>query len=81
MKTTKADETCWDCAKPMVRKKVGYSLFGIQLGEFQALECPNCKEPFFSEETSKKIIAFARLKKGTDVTITPESRDRMVITV
>ena len=110
----KSDDQCWDCGKKMVRKTVPYSLYGIEIGKFPAKACPACDEPFFSEETSKRItqlvktknlwglqaktkvgqagktldirlpkriVEFIELKKGTEVTITPESKNRLTISV
>lgn len=108
------EETCWECGKKMHKKNVEYTLYGISLGKFPALICETCKEPFFSEETSKnittlakekglwglqaktkvgqagktldirlpkKIIDFIELKKGTEITITPEGKRKLMITI
>lgn len=110
----KSNDACWDCGKKMVSKTVPYSLYGIEIGRFPAKICPKCNEPFFSEETSKKItrlvkekklwglqantrvgqagktldirlpkkiIDFIELKKGTEVTITPENKNKLVISL
>ncbi len=58
----KEENTCWECGKKMVTKKVEYSLYGILIGKFPALVCENCKEHFFSEETSKKITQIVKEK-------------------
>ncbi len=108
------ENICWDCNRKMQRKNVEYSLYGVGIGQFPAMVCPHCQEPFFSEETSKKIsliakerglwglqaktkvgqagktldirlpkkiIEFIHLKKGAEVTITPENKNKLVITV
>jgi len=47
---------CPVCDKgKLIKKNVGYSVYGIELGKFPAEVCSNCKEEWFSEETAKKI--------------------------
>lgn len=103
---------CYMCNKGnLVNKKVPYELYGQKLGDFEAEVCTECREVFFSEETSKKITALAkkeglwglssktkigqagtaldirlskklidffRLKRGEEVILYPESRNRLV---
>lgn len=107
------EDECWDCGVKMKKQNVDYSLFGVLIGKFPALVCENCKIPYFSEETSKKItqiakekglwglqaktkigqagktldirlpkkiIEFIKLKKGLEVTIIPETKNKLIIT-
>lgn len=47
---------CPVCEKgKMVKKKVPYFVYGIEIGKFQADVCTECGEQWFSEETAKKI--------------------------
>ena len=44
-------------------KKVPYSVYGVELGIFQAQVCNACGEQWFDEETSKRIQELEK-KKG-----------------
>ncbi len=107
-------EKCYLCEKGMLaRKKVGYTLYGIPIGKFEAEVCNSCKEEFYDEDVSKKITAivkkkglfglaaktkigqsgstldirlpkkiiqFLNLKKGAEINLQPEGKNRLVIT-
>ena len=55
-------DKCWECGVKMIKKKVDYALYGIQIGKFPALVCPKCGGTYFSEETSKKITEITKDK-------------------
>lgn len=108
-------EKCYICEKGnLSKKKMGYKLYGVSLGEFEAEVCDSCGEIFYSEEESRKmtaaakakglwglaaktkigqagttldvrlpkrIIDFMKLRKGEEVTVHPEGRNRIIITV
>ncbi len=49
-------EKCYECGKGnLKRKKVKYSIYGIEIGTYLAEVCDKCGVEFFSEETSEKI--------------------------
>ena len=55
---------CYICEKgELTRVKTPYKLYGEYLGDFGAEQCSNCKEVFYSEETSRKMTEAAK-KKG-----------------
>ena len=55
---------CPVCEKSELRKgKVRELMFGVDLGEFPALVCSNCKESFTDEETTR-LIQEAAKKEG-----------------
>jgi len=55
---------CQICEKgTLKKKKVKYTIHGIDLGLFPAQACSSCKEQWFDEETSKKIQELEK-KKG-----------------
>ena len=52
---------CPNCEKSALRKgKIREVMFGVDLGEFPALVCSNCKESFTDEATTKKIEEAAK---------------------
>lgn len=54
-------EKCYTCGKgKLARKKVNYSLYGFDLGRFEALVCDRCEEVFFVESESRKMTAKAK---------------------
>lgn len=109
------EEKCYICEKGhLTKKKVDYSLYGVNIGKFNAEVCNKCGEIFFDEDTSKKmtevakkkglwglqtktkvgqagttldirlpkrIIEFLNLKKGKEVEIYPEGKNRLVISI
>ena len=106
---------CYICEKGnLTGKKIDYSLYGKNLGKFNAEVCDKCGETFFDEVVSKKmtqiakkkglwglqtktkvgqagstldirlpkkIINFLNLKKGEEVDIYPEDRNKLVISI
>ena len=55
---------CYICEKgELIRVKTPYKLYGEYLGDFDAEQCSNCKEVFYSEEISRKMTEAAK-KKG-----------------
>lgn len=47
---------CFTCGKSeLARKKVEYTQFGMSLGRFDALVCPQCGETVFEGNTSEQI--------------------------
>ncbi|MBU2637494.1 MAG: YgiT-type zinc finger protein [Nanoarchaeota archaeon] len=47
---------CYVCEKGnLAKKKVAYTIFGTEVGKFEAEVCTNCGEAFFDEEVSRKI--------------------------
>ena len=55
---------CPTCEKRELRKsKTREAMFGVDLGEFSAMVCSNCKESFTDEATTK-LIEEAAKKKG-----------------
>ena len=105
---------CDECGGNFVKKKKEFELFGISLGEFDALVCQKCSQTLFTEEVSdqidkiakekglwglesrtkvaqtgdsltirvnKKLANFLNLKKGEEVTLIPESKNKIIITI
>ncbi|HIG98398.1 TPA: hypothetical protein HA231_03170 [Candidatus Woesearchaeota archaeon] len=55
---------CAVCEKGKLKKgSIREVMFGVDLGEFPALVCSNCKESFTDEETTRRIQQIARKKK------------------
>lgn len=55
---------CPVCEKgSLVRKKVPYSVYGVELGSFPAKVCGKCGEHWFDEAAARKIEEIER-KKG-----------------
>ena len=55
---------CYICEKgELIRVKNPYKLYGEYLGDFDAEQCSNCKEVFYSEYTSRKMTGVVK-KKG-----------------
>jgi len=54
---------CPICDGKLVRKKVAYAVYGINLGNFMADVCTKCGEQWFNEKTSKQIEEIEK-KKG-----------------
>ena len=44
------------------KKRVKEEQLGVYLGEYEGLECNCCKESFFDEETTKKILEKSKEK-------------------
>ena len=108
-------EKCYVCEKEnLIKKRVDYNLYGVNIGKFNAEVCNKCGEIFFDENTSKKmteiakkkglwglqtktkigqsgttldvrlpkrIIEFLNLKKGKEVEIYPEGKNKLVISI
>jgi YgiT-type zinc finger domain-containing protein len=56
-------EKCYICEKgSMIKKKVDFSMYGINLGKFEAQVCNRCGEEFFDEKTSDLIDEAAKEK-------------------
>lgn len=56
-------EKCYICEKgDLIKKKVDYKLYGIDLGKFYAEVCSKCGEIFFDEKISKKMTELAKEK-------------------
>ncbi len=54
---------CYNCQKAeMYKKKVDFIQFGITLGKFDALVCPQCHETMFEGHVSKQIETKAKEK-------------------
>lgn len=51
---------CDECGGKIVKKKVDYAIFGINLGKFPAEVCTKCGETCFAEETSRKMTKIAK---------------------
>lgn len=58
MKRTK----CEECGGKIVRKKVPFSLYGVELGIFPAEICRKCREEVYDETTMDKINTMAKQK-------------------
>ena len=57
-------EKCYTCEKgELIKKKTDFSMYGVNLGRFQAEVCNKCGEIFFDEKTSDEIDGIAK-KKG-----------------
>ncbi|MBW2968681.1 hypothetical protein KY304_02555 [Candidatus Woesearchaeota archaeon] len=54
---------CEECNGKIIRKKVSFNLYGIDLGKFTADFCPKCNEEVYDEKTLDKINKIAK-KKG-----------------
>jgi len=52
-----------ECGGIIIKKKVDFSMYGVNLGKFEAEVCQKCKEELFSEEVSNQIDEVAK-KKG-----------------
>ncbi len=46
---------CVFCKVETKKQDVDYKEYGVSLGKFPAMVCPQCKESFFDAETAKKI--------------------------
>lgn len=46
---------CVFCEIETKKQDVDYKEYGVSLGKFPAMVCPQCKEIFFDAETAKKI--------------------------
>ena len=47
---------CFACGKSeLIKKKVDYMQFGMNLGRFDALVCPQCGETLFEGDVSEQI--------------------------
>ena len=109
------EEKCYMCENgDLIKKKVDFSVYGINIGKFEAEVCNKCKEVFFDEKASdeidkiskqkglwglsthtkinkvgtsiavtinKKISEFMKLKKGEDVFVYPESKNKLIVEV
>ncbi len=59
--------------------------YGALIGKVDAEVCSDCNETFFSEQNSidvrisKRIAEFAGLRKGAEVRVYPEGRNRIII--
>ena len=53
---------CVFCKIEMENKEIGYEEYGVFLGKFPAMVCPNCGESFFDLEIAKKIQAKSKEK-------------------
>lgn len=51
---------CDKCNGKIIKTKVDYILFGVNLGEFPAEVCTKCGEKLFSEETTDSILETAK---------------------
>ncbi len=58
MKRTK----CEECKGKIIRKKVPFKLYGIELGMFTAEICQKCNEEIYDEDTLDKINKAAKQK-------------------
>lgn len=55
---------CPICEKgELILKSVKYSVYGIDLGVFPAKACPECREEWFDEKTSRKIEELEKKKR------------------
>jgi hypothetical protein len=54
------EEKCWECGGRIVKRKKDFSLYGINIGEFDAEVCKKCGEVVFSEEASDQIDKAAK---------------------
>jgi len=52
-----------ECGGRIIKKKVDFSMYGVNLGKFEAEVCQKCGEELFSEEVSNQIDEVAK-KKG-----------------
>lgn len=53
---------CEECNGKIIRKKVPFKLYGIELGVFPAEICSKCNEEVYDEETLDKIDKIAKQK-------------------
>ena len=53
---------CEECGGTVVHKKVPYSLYGVELGEYPAEVCKSCGEVVFDEHVSDAIEAMTKRK-------------------
>lgn len=51
-----------DCGGRMIKKKIDFSMYGTNLGKFEAEVCQKCGEELFSEEVSRQIDEVAKRK-------------------
>lgn len=51
---------CEECGGKIVEKKVPFSLYGQELGQFPAEVCSKCGEEVFDEEVSEEIDRVAQ---------------------
>jgi len=52
-----------ECGGKIINKKVDFSIYGVNIGKFDAEVCQKCGEELFSEEVSNQIDEVAK-KKG-----------------
>ena len=55
-------DKCDECGGKLVERNVGFSMFGVGLGNFPAEVCSKCGEEVFTEETSARIDEVAKEK-------------------
>ncbi len=57
------DVSICECGSKLIKKKVDFSMYGENLGKFEAFVCEKCGEQLFTEEASNQIDEAAK-KKG-----------------
>ncbi|MBD3361353.1 hypothetical protein GF358_01020 [Candidatus Woesearchaeota archaeon] len=53
---------CEECGGKIIRKKVPFKLYGVELGLFPADFCSKCNEEVYDESTLEKINKIAKQK-------------------
>ena len=54
---------CEECGGRIIRKKIDFVMYGINLGKFPAEVCQKCGEEVFDEEVSDQIEVIAKKKE------------------
>ena len=59
------EEKCYMCENgDLIKKKVDFSVYGINIGKFEAEVCDKCKEVFFDEKASDVDIFIPKSRKN-----------------